>query len=373
MVDSSKKFDLDFFIKILKCYTPSGHESELASHLLENMKDHIGLKNVRIDSVGNVLGEIGSGSPVLLLCGHMDTVPGRRSVNLSDGLLYGRGAVDAKASLASMMMALSRFSKSKFDGKIIMACVVDEEGTGKGVKNLVQEGIEVDSAIFGEPSGIDKVTIGYKGRLGLRFLCETSSVHASAPWMSNNAVERIFDLWKEIEMQIAENHSKQKFASTSASLTEINGGSSHNVTPDRCEMTIDIRLPPGRSCSSILSDIEGIISKANRNESSGTPASLSMKIEDATEPFEADKNSDIVRAIIRAGLSVRGKRPQLLRKTGTGDMNVLGNALGVPVVTFGPGDAHLSHTSEEFVSVDEYHMSIELCLRTMINFFTLRA
>jgi len=372
VVDSEEKFELDFFIKILNHYSPSGHESDLGTILLDYMKDHMGLNNVRTDSVGNVLGEIGSGSPVLLLCGHMDTVPGQQSVNLSKGLIYGRGAVDAKASLASMMMALSRFSKSNFDGKIIMACVVDEEGAGKGVKNLIQDGLVVDSAIFGEPSGVDNVTIGYKGRLGLRFLCETSSVHASAPWMSNNAVERIFDLWKNIENQIADNDSKQKFASISASLTEITGGTSHNVTPDRCEMTIDIRLPPGQSCSSIISDIEKIISKANRTESKGLLARLSMQIDDATEPFEADKNSDIVRAMIRAGLSVRGKRPQLLRKTGTGDMNVLGNALGVSVVTFGPGDAHLSHTSEEFVSMDEYRMSIELYLRTIINFFTLR-
>ena len=372
MVDSQEKFELDFLIKMLDYYSPSGHESELAAHLFDHMNGHMGLKNVRIDSVGNVLGEIGSGSPVLLLCGHMDTVPGQQSVTLTDGQIYGRGAVDAKASLSSLMMALSRFSKSKFNGKIVMACVVDEEGVGKGVNNLVQDGLVVNSAIFGEPSGIDNITIGYKGRLGLRFLCETSSVHASAPWMSNNAVERILDIWKEIELQIANNQSKQKFASISASLTEIRGGSSHNVTPARCEMTVDIRLPPGQSCSPIISEIERIISNANKNASIGPPSRISMKIEDATEPFEADKNSGIVRAMIRAGLTVRGKRPQLLRKTGTGDMNVLGNALGIPVITFGPGDAHLSHTSKEVVSVDEYYMSIELSLRAIINFFSLK-
>lgn len=372
MVDSEEKFELDFLIKMLEYYSPSGHELELAAHLLDSMKGHMGLKNVRNDSVGNVIGEIGSGSPVLLLCGHMDTVPGEQSVSLSDGQIYGRGAVDAKASLASLMMALSRFSKNEFNGKIVMACVVDEEGVGKGVNNLIHDGLVVNSAIFGEPSGIDNITIGYKGRLGLRFLCETSSVHASAPWMSNNAVERILEIWKDIEVQIADNQSEQKFASISASLTEINGGSSHNVTPARCEMTVDIRLPPGKSCSSIIKVIEQIISNANKKESNGSPSRISMKIEDATEPFEADKNSNIVRAMIRAGLSVRGKRPQLLRKTGTGDMNVLGNALGIPVVTFGPGDAHLSHTSKEFVSVDEYHKSIELSLRAIINFFSLR-
>ncbi|MFQ6011571.1 MAG: M20/M25/M40 family metallo-hydrolase, partial [Nitrososphaerales archaeon] len=112
-----------------------------------------------------------------------------------------------------------------------------------------------------------------------------------------------------------------------------------------------------------------LVSGANKEGSAGPLPVISMDIKDATEAFEADKNSVLVRAMIRAGLSVRGKRPQLLRKTGTGDMNVLGNALDVPVVTFGPGDAHLSHTSEEFISVNEYRTSIELCLRSMNNFF----
>ncbi len=85
MVDSEEKFELDFLIKMLEYYSPSGHELELGAHLSDSMKDHMGLKNVRIDSVGNVLGEIGSGSPVLLLCGHMDTVPGQQSISLSDG------------------------------------------------------------------------------------------------------------------------------------------------------------------------------------------------------------------------------------------------------------------------------------------------
>jgi len=62
VVESEEKFELDFLIKMLEYYSPSGHEVDLAAHLLDSMKGHMGLKNVRTDSVGNVIGEIGSGS-----------------------------------------------------------------------------------------------------------------------------------------------------------------------------------------------------------------------------------------------------------------------------------------------------------------------
>jgi LysW-gamma-L-lysine carboxypeptidase len=64
---------------------------------------------------------------------------------------------------------------------------------------------------------------------------------------------------------------------------------------------------------------------------------------------------------------VRKKRPLLLRKTGTGDMNLLGHQLGIPVVTYGPGDPHLSHTRNEFIEIDEYLSSIDVYKATAMN------
>ena len=77
---------------------------------------------------------------------------------------------------------------------------------------------------------------------------------------------------------------------------------------------------------------------------------LSYRLEDRTEPFEADHSSPIVRSLVLGVIDIRGKRPMLIKKTGTGDMNILGNACNIPVVTYGPGNPHSSHTAEENVS-----------------------
>ena len=59
-------------------------------------------------------------------------------------------------------------------------------------------------------------------------------------------------------------------------------------------------------------------------------------------------------------MDVEQTRPKLIRKTGTGDMNVLGNQWNIPVVTYGPGDPHEAHTIDEKVSIEEYLKGIEI-------------
>ena len=87
---------------------------------------------------------------------------------------------------------------------------------------------------------------------------------------------------------------------------------------------------------------------------------------DETEPFEAPHDSAIVRAFTLGVMDVEHTRPTLIRKTGTGDMNVIGNQWKIPVVTYGPGDPHEAHTIDEKVSIDEYLRGIEV-LKRMIH------
>jgi len=64
---------------------------------------------------------------------------------------------------------------------------------------------------------------------------------------------------------------------------------------------------------------------------------------------------------------VLNKPATLLRKTGTGDMNILGKAMNLPIVTYGPGDSHLDHTLEEHIVVSEYLDSIKVYKETLVK------
>ena len=359
----SPSYAVELLQKALEMYTPSRSEAALANMIKDKCTNELGFEQVNIDSVGNVIATKGTGEPRILLCGHMDTVPGQVPVRIEDGYLYGRGASDAKAPLIAMLLAASEFPKQA--GTVIFAGVVDEEGNAAGVKQLVKSKIGVDYAMFGEPSGIDNITIAYKGRLAIRLTCDVGdSAHASAPWLARNSVEEMYDFWKAIKSEIERvGTAPSKANSISCTLTEISGGSSHNVTPQKCKITIDMRIPTVTTCQNVLDIVDGVITRTAKEK--GVKATY--RIEDRTDPFEADHSSPLVRALSLGILDVRKQRPTLLRKTGTGDMNVLGNTFKVPVVTYGPGDPHASHTADERVNVDEYVSSIEVFGRALFH------
>ncbi|KAA2282750.1 M20/M25/M40 family metallo-hydrolase [Candidatus Nitrosocosmicus agrestis] len=364
----SPTFAIELLKNALDIYTPSRSESQLANFLKDICMD-LGFEQANIDSVGNMIAVRGSGDPTILLCGHMDTVPGIVPVRLEGDYLYGRGASDAKAPLISMLLAAADIPKQTCT--IVFAGVVDEEGNATGIKNLVKDtALKPHYAIFGEPSGIENITISYKGRLEIRLMCDVeNSAHASAPWLALNAVEELFNVWNYLKesftsKEIGASDINNRADEVSFSLTEITGGTSHNVTPQKCRMTVDIRIPTKLSCDSVLKVFDRHVIQIQEKSPS---LKIKYRVEDKTEPFQANISSPLVRALVLSILESKKKRPLLLRKTGTGDMNILGNVLNIPVVTYGPGDPHSSHTIDEKVYIPDYLTGIEVYKNALLH------
>ncbi len=361
---ATPKFAVKMLEKALKIYTPSRDEKHLAEFLADKCDD-LGFEDIHIDEVGNIIATKGSGSPNIMLCGHMDVVPGRIKVRREGDSLYGRGASDAKAPLMAMLFAAAASDTEKQgSGTIVFVGAVDEEGNATGIKNLAKKNdMDIDYAIFGEPSGIGQITIGYKGRLAIDLRVDVGdSAHASAPWLSKNAIEEAMVFVRQLKERLEEGQEdKSKGMLLTATMTAISGGSSHNVTPKECSATFDIRIPVDMSCKPTEQQISMIVKQIAKER--GVEAFYSIL--DETEPFEVPTNSLLVRALVLGVIDVDGDKPCLIRKTGTGDMNVLGNQWKIPVVTYGPGDPHEAHTINEKVSIEEYLKGIEILKSTI--------
>ena len=350
-------YEIDLLKEMLEIYSPSGQEAKLATLLREEMR-YLGLKNVHIDPIGNVLGEAGSGKPKIILCGHMDTVPGFLEVREEDNALYGRGAVDAKSSLAAMIVAASRLN-TKALGTITVIGVVDEEGDGSGIEHLLRTKLDADYFIFGEPSGVDKITVGYKGRIQFALKFKTAGGHASAPWASENAVERGYDLWNRIRnnLLVDDIDVADRFHEVSICLTVLKGGEFPNNIPENCCMTLDIRVPPQLACQKVVEELNRIVEAFKKEH---PKVLIESKVEGLLDAYEADRNSLVVKGLRTAVFRVLGRNARLVRKTGTGDMNVIGLRQQIPVVTYGPGDSRLDHTQKERIDLDDYLNSIKI-------------
>src|SRR3989304_927777 len=296
------RFCIKMLEKALRLYTPSLGEKPLADFLADKCDD-LSFDDIRIDEVGNLIASKGSGLPRILLCGHMDTVPGKIKVRKEGDWLYGRGASDAKAPLMAMLFAAASIQNNS--GTVIFVGAVDEEG------NAIEE-----SLIF------------------------------------TTELKKVLESGQE---------NKKKGMLLTATVTEIKGGTSHNVTPKECDVIMDIRIPVDMNCKMIEEKISTSVQEISKKRK----VEAFHSILDETEPFEAPHNSPLVRAFTLGVMDVEHSRPTLIRKTGTGDMNVIGNQLNIHVVTYGPGDPNASHTIDEKVSIDEYLRGIEVLKKTL--------
>ena len=355
-----------FLTNLLGIYSPSGKEEDIANFLAYEMK-RMGFE-VGKDGIGNVIGVVGEGEPVILLCGHMDTVAGHLPLRIEEGKIYARGAVDAKGPLAAMVMAAAAAGKEpRFKGKILVASVVEEEATSRGVKHLITQGIKADYAIFGEPSGVENITIGYKGQIQLKIVCKTQTGHASMPWLYENALEKAYELWGQIKNAYpypSPEPSESPFNAVTACLVKVTGGRATSVVPFEAELNIDIRVPIQFSTAQVFEEIETLIAKY---QAANPKVTAKATVLDTVEPFEVNKASPLVHVLSSSVRKVLNKPATLLRKTGTGDMNILGKAMNLPIVTYGPGDSHLDHTLDEHIDISEYLNAIAVYKETLLR------
>ncbi len=355
-----------FLTNLLGIYSPSGKEQDIANFLALEMK-RMGFE-VGIDAIGNVIGTVGTGEPVILLCGHMDTVAGHIPLRVEEGKIYARGAVDAKGPLAAMIIgAVEAAKEPSFKGRILIASVVEEEATSRGVRHLITQGIKADYAIFGEPSGVENITIGYKGQIQLKIVLRTQAGHSSTPWLFDNALEKAYELWGQFKAACpypSLEPEETPFTSITVCLIKVTGGKGNSVIPFEAEMNLDVRVPIQFSTGQVYEKMNKIISNF---QAANPKVSIKAVVLDTVEPFEVNKASPLVHVISSSVRKVLNKPATLLKKTGTGDMNILGKAMNLPIVTYGPGESHLDHTIDEHIDINEYLNAIAVYKETLLK------
>jgi LysW-gamma-L-lysine carboxypeptidase len=336
--------EVDLLVDMVSVPSPTGDTDDMAE-LLTTRAGQMGLQ-ARTDEAGNVHVTKGRGSPrVLLLC-HMDTVPGDIPVRVDNGILHGRGSVDAKGCLASAMAAVARMSDD-IPGTLEVVAVPDEEGPSLGARHLLK-GPAPDAALVGEPSGWQGITIGYKGLLRLRYVNTTPKAHAGAD--DSNSAEEAVTLWTVLRTYCPE-----------AALDTTGHGSCNRPPPTltaintrddgidvTTEMELDIRLPPDHDPAPIIAFLED------------RKGDATLTVSDAVPGVIAPKGNSLVRAMLASIRKVEGE-PSFRLKTGTSDMNLVHEAWPhVPVLAYGPGDSRLDHTPDERLDLSEYARAIDV-------------
>jgi LysW-gamma-L-lysine carboxypeptidase len=344
-----------FLEQMLRIPSVSGQEGEVARFLVQQMQA-LGFHSY-IDGAGNAVGEVGEG-PEIVLLGHIDTVPGIVPVRLADGKLYGRGSVDAKGPFATFVAAAARLiartseSDSPLRARLVLVGAVEEEAASSKGAHYVVDRYAPSACVIGEPSGWDRLTLGYKGRLLVEGRWEQPMAHSAGREIA--VAERAVGFWNAVAAHCAAfNAGKtQLFEQLLPSLRAISSGS--DGLADWAALTIGIRLSPGVDPDALADELAQAVGIPTHGGAGGQ-----LHFRGGCPAYRGDKNTPLVRALLK-GVRAAGGTPGFLLKTGTSDMNVVGPAWRCPILAYGPGDSSLDHTPDEHVEVAEYLRAIDV-------------
>jgi acetylornithine deacetylase len=279
--------------------------------------------------------------PTVLLNSHHDTVKPNKSWTLNpyealetDGKLYGLGSNDAGGCLVSLIATFCYFyDRTDLTHNIAIATTAEEEISGKeGLEIVVPELPPISFAIVGEPTEME-LAVAEKGLLVLDCVAKGTSGHAAREEGDNAIYKALADI------EWIRNYRFPKVSPTlgpvKMSVTIVQAGTQHNVVPDLCAFTVDVRATDQYTLEELIEEIQ-------RNITSEVQA-RSIRLRPSSIPMD--------HPIVRAGL-------QLGRKAYGSPTTSDQALLDCPSLKMGPGHSARSHSADEFIYLHEINEGV---------------
>ncbi len=334
----------------------------------------------------NVIATYGQHSgPTLMFEGHTDVVTEGDpslwthppfSATIRSGRIYGRGANDMKAGLVCALIATKAIVQSglKLKGSILIGAVCDEEGDMIGIKHFVEQGWadQVSAAIICEPEE-NHLCISQKGVMWLRAVIHGIMTHGAMPLTGVNTaypMARFLMLLHSLEeREIARRGFDKYLGQPSITPTVLRspnvGESQKNVMPGATEVILDFRLLPEQSPDDLVGQIETLLTAVVTVDER---LQYSLEVIELRHPTNTARDEPIVSAIASAFRDLTQTEPIYGGVPGSTDGTILHVCRGIPIVTCGPGDIHIPHHIDEWVSLDEIKLAARMYALAAMRF-----
>lgn len=403
MTTFSEKEKIQLLADIVELQTENNNEIDVCNYLTD-LFDKYDIKSEILkvnEHRANIVAEIGNGSPILALSGHMDVVDAGNQDNWSyppfqltekDGKLYGRGTTDMKGGLMAVVVSLIELKEQNElpHGTIRLLATAGEEKEQEGAKLLADKGYldDVDSLIIAEPTG-SGIYYAHKGSMSCKVTATGKAVHSSVPFIGDNAIDTLlefYNLFKEKYSELKQQDTKHELdvapmfksligkeiseedANYASGLTAvcsiINGGKQFNSVPDEASLEFNVRPVPEYDNDFIESFFQNIINDVDSNK-------LSLDIPSNHRPVTSDKNSKLITTIKDVASSyVEQDEIFVSALVGATDASsFLGdNKDNVDLAIFGPGNPLMAHQIDEYIEKDMYLKYIDIFKEASIQY-----
>ncbi|MCB0128669.1 MAG: M20 family metallopeptidase [Caldilineaceae bacterium] len=337
------------------------------------------------------LHQMGDG-PTLMFEGHTDVVTEGDpaawadppfSATIRDGRIYGRGANDMKAGVVCALVATKAIVDSgiKLNGTILLGMVCDEEGGMIGIKDFVARGWadRVDAAIICEPEE-NHLCTSQKGVMWLHVVIHGDMAHGAMPLTGVNSaypMARFLAAVEQIETAEIATHGRHEHLGQPsitptilASPVRGQGEPQNNVMPGASEVILDCRLIPGQNPEQLAAAVKAALQQVVANNSS---LRFTFHILEIRHPTQTDPNHAVVTTLAAAYQDLTGQVPIYGGVPGSTDGTILNARKGIPIVTCGPGDIHIPHHIDEWVSIDEIKVAARMYVLAAMRYLEIQS
>jgi len=293
------------------------------------------------------------GSRHFAFAGHVDVVPpgeGWSSApfapEVRGDLLYGRGAVDMKGSIAAMVAAVSAIPEDA--GTLSFVITGDEEGPARfGTVSLIRHMREIgdlpDLCLVGEPTSVnrlgDMVKIGRRGSVNMWIKVKGVQGHVAYPHLADNPITKLVSLLTELD-DIVLDEGTDWFQASNLEVTDLAvGNTAHNVIPGEAQARISVRFNDLHTGKELIAQVEEVAARHG-----GSVEAIISGEAFLTPP------GDFSAILVEAIRAETGLEPELSTSGGTSDARFLKDLC--PVIEFGLCNATMHKTDEAVALAD---------------------
>ena len=321
----------------------------------------------------NTIATLGSGAPVIMLHAHIDTVPIAKNEAdkwhvdpyagvVKDGALYGKGSIDDKAPLASMMLAMMDAAKQRsLNGTLALVAAAEEEVGGQlGTKWLADEGRlpHCDFIIVGEQTA-NKVATAHKGVMRATVHTQGKAVHATNPNRGINAIVAMSKVIAALDAyhgELAQRiHPVVGFPTCNIGVIE--GGSTANAVPDACHIKLDRRMIPREYPQAVIEELRAVVESVDV-----APASVNIDSFVCSRWFDSALDTELSQTFLSCVRTALDDNPGPIGYLPGSDAKHLMDLARGDMIIFGPGSYEVAHAADEHVELSEYQKTTDILL-----------
>ncbi len=296
-----------------------------------------------------------TGKPLLLLVGHLDTVPtqGQGPARIEGGRMYGLGTTDMKGGVATMIHLLEDPEVAAGPYDVVGVFYEAEEGPSvdNGLEPLLQQVewlSDAEFAVVMEPCD-GEIQVGCNGVVNAEVKFVGRSAHSARPWWGENAISKAGEWLAQMHARQPEPHRIEGLEYKEVmSVTKASGGIANNIIPPEFTLNLNYRFSPLRTVDDAVEHLKTVCDGVD-----------DVRIVDTAPAGPVRGDHPFVSSLTQASGST------LAPKQGWTDVARLG-VYGIAAVNFGPGSAARAHQVDEWVELADLEHAFQ-ALRSVLT------